>query len=66
MKLSPNLRKQTKEVRTAMITKDEKKAHYFEVKKLESILDMVRDPENKSSDDHDIQVEAAAVQPASD
>ena len=48
MKLSPNLRKQTKEVRQALIVKDEKKAHAFEVKKLETLLAMVREPDPKA------------------
>ena len=42
LKLSPNLRKQTKEVKTALINKDQKKALELEVKKLEVLLAMVR------------------------
>ena len=45
MKLSPNLRKQTKEVKTALINKDQKKALELEVKKLEVLLAMVREPD---------------------
>ena len=45
LKLSPNLRKQTKEVKTALINKDPKKALEFEVKKLETLLAMVREPD---------------------
>ena len=50
LKLSPNLRKQTKEVRQALITKDEKKAHMYEVKKLETLLAMVREPDPKTEE----------------
>ena len=50
LKLSPNLRKQTKEVRQALITKDEKKVHMYEVKKLETLLAMVREPDPKSEE----------------
>ena len=46
LKLSPNLRKQTKEVKTAIINKDPKKALELEVKKLEVLLAMVREPED--------------------
>ena len=45
LKLSPNLRKQTREVKAALVDKDEKKALMFETKKLESILAMVREPD---------------------
>ncbi len=47
MKLSPNLRKQTKEVKSALINKDAKKALAYETKKLEVLLAMVREPEEK-------------------
>ena len=47
LKLSPNLRKQTKEVRTAMINKEPKKALELEIRKLESLLAMVREPDDK-------------------
>ena len=50
MKLSPNLRKQTKEVRLALNMKDEKKAHMYEVKKLETLLAMVREPDPKAEE----------------
>ena len=50
LKLSPNLRKQTKEVRQALITKDDKKAHMYEVKKLETLLAMVREPDPKTDE----------------
>jgi hypothetical protein len=47
LKLSPNLRKQTKDVKSALINKDPKKALVFETKKLEVLLAMVREPEEK-------------------
>ena len=53
LKLSPNLRKQTREVKAALVDKDEKKALMFETKKLESILAMVREPDDKEEDDHE-------------
>ena len=43
--MSPNLRKQTKEVKAALLNKDSKKALEFEVKKLETLLAMVREPD---------------------
>ena len=46
MKLSPNLRKQTKGVKSALLNKDKKKALEVEVKKLLVILAMVREPED--------------------
>lgn len=46
LKLSPNLRKQTKGVRSALLNKDKKKALELEVKKLNVILAMVKDQEN--------------------
>ena len=45
LKLSPNLRKQTKEYKTAMINEEDKTSWSCEVKQLRSILDMVRDPD---------------------
>ena len=53
LKLSPNLRKQTREVKAALVDKDEKKALMFETKKLESILAMVREPDENEEDDHE-------------
>ena len=53
LKLSPNLRKQTREVKAALVDKDEKKAMMFEVKKLESILAMVREPDETEEGDHE-------------
>lgn len=46
LKLSPNLRKQTREVKNALMSKDKKRALEFEVKKLLIILAMVREPED--------------------
>ena len=48
LKLSPNLRKQSKEVKTALINKDLKKAGEMEIKKLETILAQVREPGKES------------------
>ena len=45
MKLSPNLRKKTKEIRNATMAKDAKKVLKLECKKLESIMAMVREPD---------------------
>ena len=53
MKLSPNLRKQSREVKAALIDKDEKKALMFETKKLEIILAMVREPDAPEEEDHE-------------
>ena len=53
LKLSPNLRKQTREVKAALVDKDEKKALMFETKKLESILAMVREPDDNEEDEHE-------------
>ena len=53
LKLSPNLRKQTREVKAALVDKDEKKALMFETKKLESILAMVREPDENEEDDQE-------------
>ena len=50
MKLSPNLRKKTKEIKNAILAKDRKKILKLEVKKLESIMAMVREPEDKVED----------------
>ena len=49
MKLSPNLRKQTKDVKTAFLNKDNKKALELEVKKLEVLLAMVREPDDQAA-----------------
>ena len=54
LKLSPNLRRQSKEVKTALLNKDLKKAGEMEIKKLEQLLGQVREPEN----DSDFEVES--------
>ncbi|TRY67482.1 hypothetical protein TCAL_05969 [Tigriopus californicus] len=46
VKLSPNLRRQTKEVKTALANKEPKKALELEIKKLENLLAMVREPQD--------------------
>ena len=46
-KLSPNLRKQTREVKFALANKDLARAGLLEIKKLEVQLAMVRDPEKE-------------------
>ena len=45
LKLSPNLRKNTKEYRAALLSEDDKTAWTCEVRQLTSILDMVKDPD---------------------
>ena len=45
MKLSPNLRKQTKEYKTSKLNDEDKTAWSCEVRQLKSILDMVKDPD---------------------
>ena len=47
LKLSPNLRKNTKEYRAALLSEDDKTSEKMtcEVKQLTSILDMVKDPD---------------------
>ena len=47
-KLSPNLRKQSKEVKIALLSKDTRKAAEFEVNKLEVLLaQVVRRPDSE-------------------
>jgi hypothetical protein len=53
LKLSPNLRKLTKEVKAATLNKDPKKILSFETKKLEVLLAMVKEPEEGAHDEHD-------------
>ena len=43
LKLSPNLRRQSKEVKMAMVSKDFKKAAQLEIKKLDDLLSQVRE-----------------------
>ena len=54
LKLSPNLRRQSKEVKTALLNKDLKKAGEMEIKKLDQLLGQVREPDN----DSDLEIEA--------
>lgn len=53
MKLSPNLRRQTKEVKTALANKEPKKALELEIKKLENLLAMVREPQDNKGKKED-------------
>ena len=50
LKLSPNLRKMSREVRQAMFNKEMKKAGELEIKKLDDILAQVRDQQLNSKD----------------
>ena len=50
LKLSPNLRRQSKEVKLATIAKDMRKAAMMEVKKLENLLAQVRDIPGQDQD----------------
>lgn len=51
LKLSPNLRKQTNDVRKAMLNGEIKKIWGLEVKKLDIILAMVNEPEDDVTED---------------
>ena len=53
LKLSPNLRKQAKDIQTALRNKNAKKALELEVKKLQTIMAMVREPEDVVKDKQD-------------
>ena len=46
LKLSPNLRKKTKAIKSAAMGKDDRKILQLEMKKLESIMEMVREPDD--------------------
>ena len=46
-KLSPNLRKQSRDVKIALANKDLARAGVLEIKKLEVLLALVRDPEKE-------------------
>ena len=50
LKLSPNLRRQSKEVKMAVVSKDLRKAAIMEVKKLEDLLAQVRDIPDQQQD----------------
>lgn len=46
-KLSPNLRKQSRDVKIALANKDLTRAGLLEIKKLEVLLALVRDPDKE-------------------
>ena len=48
LKLSPNLRKPTKEYKAALLSENSKTAWSCEVQQLKSILAMVQDPEDQA------------------
>ena len=50
LKLSPNLRRQSKDVRLAVLNKDLVKAGELEINKLRVLLAQVREPEEEDSD----------------
>ena len=50
LKLSPNLRRQSKEVKMAIIANDLRKAAIMEVKKLENLLAQVKDVPSQEQD----------------
>ena len=56
MKLSPNLRKQNRDVKIALANKNQAKAAMLEIKKLEDLLAQVRNPD-KEDKDTDMDVE---------
>jgi hypothetical protein len=47
LKLSPNLRRHSKDIKNAVFSKDPKKILAFETKKLEILLAMVKEPDDK-------------------
>ena len=51
LKLSPNLRALSREVRQALLNKETKKAGELEIKKLDDILAQLRDEESLNNDD---------------
>ena len=53
LKLSPNLRKKTKAIKSAAMGKDDRKILQLEMKKLESIMEMVREPDEASKNTED-------------
>ena len=55
LKLSPNLRKKTKAIKSAAMGKDDRKILQLEMKKLESIMEMVREPDDTSKNKEDIE-----------
>ena len=55
LKLSPNLRKQTREIKIALAGKDLRKAGKLEVKKLADILAQVRDQRCRAEEKYEKQ-----------
>ena len=55
LKLSPNLRKKTKAIKSAAMGKDDRKILQLEMKKLESIMEMVREADDTSKNEEDIE-----------
>ena len=51
MKLSPNLRKVSRDVKLALANKNTAKAGLLEIKKLEDVLAQVRNPDKEDKDD---------------
>ena len=54
LKLSPNLRMQSREVRQALLNKEIKRAGELEVKKLDAILAQVRDQHTLNTEDNHV------------
>ena len=50
LKLSPNLRKQNRDVKIALANKNKAKAAMLEIKKLEDLLAQVRNPDKEDKD----------------
>ena len=50
LKLSPNLRKQSRDVKIALANKNKAKAAMLEIKKLEDLLAQVRNPDKEDKD----------------
>ena len=50
LKLSPNLRKQSRDVKIALANKNKAKAALLEIKKLEDLLAQVRNPDKEDKD----------------
>ena len=50
LKLSPNLRKQSRDVKIALANKNQAKAAMLEIKKLDDLLAQVRNPDKEDAD----------------
>ena len=61
LKLSPNLRRQSKDVKIATISNDFTKAAFLEVKKLEDLLEQVREYKNQNQND-DSSIDGGIIQ----